>query len=69
MVAAEKNALNNEVFHISLYHFVIRSKRVNASVNISEMYIAHGDTRIRAQLGKCRTWPSRVQVYLDFLPW
>ena len=29
---------------------------------------AHGNTRSRAQLGKRRTWPPRVQVYLDSLP-
>ena len=30
--------------------------------------VAQGDTRSRAQLGKC-TWPPCVQVYLDSLPW
>ena len=30
--------------------------------------VAHGNTRRRAQLGKRRTWPLLVQVYLDSLP-
>ena len=40
------SVLNNEVLCISSYHSIIRSKRVNASVNVKETsYRGHGNTR------------------------
>ena len=74
MFAVENYALsnecasNNKVLLLSSYHSIIHSERVNAS-NERQGEVAHGDTRSRAHLGKCRTWPPHVQVYLNSLSW
>ena len=47
-------APNNEVFHISSYHSIIHGKCECER----QVYVAHGETRSRAQLGK-----RRIYVY------
>ena len=60
---------NKEVLRISTYHSVIRGQHVNMQREHERQgYVAHGNTRSRAQLGERRMWLPSVQVYLGSLP-
>ena len=75
MIAAGYHALNyvcalkNEVLCISSYLSVIRDKRVNASVNIREMWHIVTQEAEHSLKSVVCMWPPRVHVYLDSLPW
>ena len=56
------------ITRFSVYPLIIPLYAANASVQAGDI-LAHGDTKSRVQLGKRRTWPPRVQVYLDSVPW
>ena len=75
MVTVENYPLNNEsapnieVLRISSHHSVIRGKVRQRERERQGDILAHGDTKTRVRLGKRRTWPPRVQVYMDFVAW
>ena len=70
MVVAENYALNNrcepnnEVLHISSYHSFIRCKRERER----QGDVAQGNTRSRAQLGKCSMWLATSCTSIFGLP-